>query len=80
MVNEEDLKAILRAGTYAATGMGKQSPVIIAVTDKSTRDAISDLTDGLKESLQSAGFSSKSTSSDPSSSPKSENDKNIVKR
>lgn len=42
MVNEEDLKAILRAGTYAATGMGKQSPVIIAVTDKATRDAISE--------------------------------------
>ncbi len=42
MVNEEDLKAILRAGTYAATGMGKQSPVIIVVTDKATRDAISE--------------------------------------
>lgn len=42
MVNEEDLKAILRAGTYAATGMGKQSPIIIAVTDKATRDAISE--------------------------------------
>lgn len=42
MVNEKDLKAILRAGTYAATGMGKQSPVIIAVTDKATRDAISE--------------------------------------
>lgn len=42
MVNEDDLKAILRAGTYAATGMGKQSPVIIAVTDKKTRDEISE--------------------------------------
>ena len=42
MVKEEDLKAILKAGTYAATGMGKQSPIIIAVTDKATRDAISD--------------------------------------
>ena len=41
MVNEDDLKAIIKAGTYAATGMGKQSPVIIAVTDKATRDAIS---------------------------------------
>lgn len=42
MVKEDDLKSILKAGTYAATGMGKQSPVIIAVTDKATRDAISD--------------------------------------
>lgn len=43
MIKEEELKAILRAGTYAATGMGRQSPIIIAVTDRETRDAISDL-------------------------------------
>ena len=30
-VKEEDLQAILRAGTYAATGMGKQSPKIIVL-------------------------------------------------
>lgn len=42
MVSEEDLKAIIRAGTYAATGMGKQSPIIIAVTDKVLRDEISE--------------------------------------
>ena len=41
-VRDEDLKAIVRAGTYAATGMGKQSPVIIAVTDKKLRDEISE--------------------------------------
>ena len=41
MVKEEELKAIIKAGTYAATGMGKQSPIIIAVTDKSLRDEIS---------------------------------------
>lgn len=41
MVKEEDLKAILRAGTFAPTGMGKQSPIIIAVTDKETRDKLS---------------------------------------
>ena len=40
MVNEEELQAILKAGTYAATGMGKQSPIIIAVTDKKLRDEI----------------------------------------
>ena len=42
MISEEDLKAIIRAGTYAATGMGKQSPIIIAVTDKTLRDEVSD--------------------------------------
>ncbi|MCR4788124.1 MAG: nitroreductase [Lachnospiraceae bacterium] len=41
-VKEEDLKAIIKAGTYAATGMGKQSPIIIAVTDKKVRDEISE--------------------------------------
>lgn len=30
-LKEEDLQAILRAGTYAATGMGKQSPKIIVL-------------------------------------------------
>ncbi|SEV90326.1 Nitroreductase [Ruminococcaceae bacterium KH2T8] len=42
MVKAEDIDAILKAGTYAATGMGKQSPVIIAVTDKELRDQISE--------------------------------------
>ena len=42
MVKEDDLKAIIEAGTYAATGMGKQSPIIIAVTDKELRDRLSD--------------------------------------
>ena len=42
MVKEEDLKAIIEAGTYAATGMGKQSPIIIAVTDKALRDEIAE--------------------------------------
>lgn len=41
-VKEEDLKAIIKAGTYAATGMGKQSPIIIAVTDKKLRDEIAE--------------------------------------
>ena len=40
MIKEEELQAILKAGTYAATGMGKQSPIIIAVTDKKLRDEI----------------------------------------
>lgn len=41
MISKEDLDAILSAGTYAATGMGKQSPIIIAVTDKAVRDELS---------------------------------------
>lgn len=42
MVKAEDLDAIIKAGTYAATGMGKQSPIIICVTDKTLRDEISE--------------------------------------
>ena len=41
LIEEEKLQAIIKAGTYAATGMGKQSPIIIAVTDKETRDKLS---------------------------------------
>lgn len=41
MISKDDLDAILEAGTYAATGMGMQSPVIVAVTDKATRDQLS---------------------------------------
>lgn len=42
MVKEEELNAIIKAGTYAATGMGKQSPIIIAVTNKELRNKISE--------------------------------------
>lgn len=34
---------IMDAGTYAATGMDRQSPVIIAVTDKKVRDQLSSM-------------------------------------
>ena len=37
----EILDRILEAGTFAATGMGKQSPIMIAVTDRETRDRLS---------------------------------------
>ena len=40
-IEEDKLNAILEAGTYAATGMGKQSPIILAVTDKELRDKLS---------------------------------------
>ena len=41
LIEEEKLNAILEAGTYAATGMGRQSPIIIAVTDRALRDRLS---------------------------------------
>ena len=40
-VSEADIQAIVKAGTYAASGMGKQSPIILAVTNKELRDKIS---------------------------------------
>ncbi len=40
-VPAEILDQILEAGTFAATGMGKQSPIMVAVTDKKTRDQLS---------------------------------------
>ena len=41
MVPKEIIEKIVQAGTYAATGMGKQSPVILAVTNKELRDKLS---------------------------------------
>ena len=41
MVPQDKLEKIIEAGTYAATGMGKQSPIIIAVTNKELRDKLS---------------------------------------
>ena len=35
-VKEDDLKQILEAGTYAPTGMGAQSPVMVVVQDPET--------------------------------------------
>ena len=37
------IEKIVEAGTYAATGMGRQSPVILAVTNKELRDRLSKL-------------------------------------
>ena len=39
-VEEEKLNAILEAGTYAATGMGKQSPIILIIKDQAVRDQL----------------------------------------
>ena len=49
MIAKEDLDAILKAGTYAATGMGKQSP-IISVYTKQPYSAMPSLVCTLKRS------------------------------
>ena len=46
-VDEAALEAILRAGTYAATGMNKQSPVIVAVQDKDTIETLRKMNAGV---------------------------------
>lgn len=40
MIKEEDLNSIIKAGTYAPTGMGKQSPIILCITNKELRNEI----------------------------------------
>lgn len=40
-IKPEELDAVLKAGTWAPTGMNRQSPVIVAVQDKETRDRLS---------------------------------------
>ncbi|MCM1312808.1 MAG: nitroreductase [Bacteroides sp.] len=41
MVARELIEEIVKAGTYAPTGMNRQSPLIIAVTNKELRDKLS---------------------------------------
>ncbi len=40
-ITDGELDQILEAGVYAPTGMGRQSPVIVAVRDRETRDLLS---------------------------------------
>lgn len=42
-VPAELIDQILEAGTFAPTGMGRQSPIIVAVTNKEVRDELSRL-------------------------------------
>ena len=42
-VNREDLDMILKAGTYAPSGMNRQPVIFVAVTDKETRDELSEM-------------------------------------
>ncbi len=41
LVAKEALEQIVRAGTYAPTGMNRQSPLVIAVQNKEVRDRLS---------------------------------------
>lgn len=43
MVPQEVLDQIIEAGLYAASGMGKQSAIIIQVTDKKLRDELAEM-------------------------------------
>ena len=47
MIPEDDLNQILKAGPYVATGRGMQSPIIVAVTNKETRDKLSQMNAGI---------------------------------
>ncbi|MDY6375803.1 MAG: nitroreductase family protein, partial [Succinivibrionaceae bacterium] len=42
MVPHETVEKIIGAGLYAASGMGRQSPIIVAVTDRTLRDRLSE--------------------------------------
>ena len=42
MVPHETGEKIIGAGLYAASGMGRQSPIIVAVTDRTLRDRLSE--------------------------------------
>lgn len=42
-IPEEILNEIIECGTYAPTGKNRQTPKIIAITDKKTRDEIAEL-------------------------------------
>ena len=40
-VAKESIERIIQAGLFAASGRGRQCPIIVAVTDKETRDCLS---------------------------------------
>lgn len=42
-VTKEELDCVLEAGLFAPNGMGKQCTILVAVTDKTTRDILSRL-------------------------------------
>ena len=42
MVPDDLIEKVIEAGMYAPTGMGKQAPIIIAMTDKKVRDKMAE--------------------------------------
>lgn len=42
MPAKEEIELVMEAGLYAASGMGKQAPIIVAVTNKELRDKLSE--------------------------------------
>lgn len=47
-IKDDQLNDIVRAGTYSPTGMGRQSPIIVAVQDKETVSKLSKLNAAVK--------------------------------
>lgn len=65
MPSREQLAAICEAGTWAPTGHGKQSPLIVAVTDKGLRDRLSAMNARIWNELKAARGDSPSEGFDP---------------
>lgn len=51
MIREEELDAIIEAGTFAPTAMGRQSPIIVAVSNKEIRDELSQMNASIMQSV-----------------------------
>ena len=51
MVPKDLIEKIVEAGTYAPSGMNKQSPIIIAVTNKEVRDKLSKVNSSIQGNL-----------------------------
>ena len=62
MVPLELVEQVAKAGTYAPTGMNKQSPIILAVTDRGMRDRLSRIN---LEIVTGKGLKTSSGHSDP---------------
>lgn len=52
MVKDELIDEIVKAGTYAPSGRGAQSPIIIAITNKKIRDKLASINAKIAVELQ----------------------------
>lgn len=59
------VEAVCEAGTYAPTGRGSQSPLILAVIDRSLRDRLSDMNARIWNGLKAARGEQPSAGFDP---------------